>query len=368
MKEIRSIIKAYESIDFNTTKAALATVVRVEGSSYRRTGARMLIMDDGNFFGGISGGCLEGDTLRRAQKAIFQNKPSVITYDTSQDDGHQIGVGLGCNGIIDVMITPINALDETNPVRLLSSIAATRIPRIMVSIIQCNEETDLLGKTILYENRKQFINAFPVKEFAELAEQAIQQALHDQESKIALYQDKLSEYKVFIEAILPAVRVVIYGSNYDIYALAQIANELGWNVTVVTNPSKVQKSIFAVAEVLDNKSELAPVIDHYTAVMLMSHDYKSDFNNLQTILKSEASYIGLLGPRKRSEKIFNEMAAIGMGLSEHDYLRIYGPCGLDIGATTPEEIALSVVAEIRAHFAGRQGMSLRLRQGTIYGN
>ena len=162
MKEIRSIIKAYESIDFNTTKAALATVVRVEGSSYRRTGARMLILDNGNFLGGISGGCLEGDTLRRAQKAIFQNKPTVITYDTTEDDGHQIGVGLGCNGIIDVMITPLNAFDELNPVRLLSSIAHTRIRRVMVSIIDFEIEDDLLGKAILYENREQFARTFPV--------------------------------------------------------------------------------------------------------------------------------------------------------------------------------------------------------------
>jgi xanthine/CO dehydrogenase XdhC/CoxF family maturation factor len=99
MKEIRSIIKAYKSIDFSTTKAALATVVRVEGSSYRRTGARMLIMDNGNFLGGISGGCLEGDTLRRAQKAIFHNKPSIITYDTTQEDGHEVGVGLAVTAL-----------------------------------------------------------------------------------------------------------------------------------------------------------------------------------------------------------------------------------------------------------------------------
>src|SRR5215510_14000934 len=119
MKEIKAIVIAYSSIDFLKNKAALATVVRVEGSSYRRTGARMLVLDNGTYLGGISGGCLEGDALRRAQKAIASNKASVITYDTTQDDDRQIGVGLGCNGIIDVLFTPLSPMDEKNAVKIL---------------------------------------------------------------------------------------------------------------------------------------------------------------------------------------------------------------------------------------------------------
>ena len=107
MKEIKSILKAYQNLDHSTTRAALATVVRVEGSSYRRTGARMLVMDDGTWVGGISGGCLEGDALKRARLAIAKTQASLVTYDTTEDDAHQIGVGLGCNGIIDVLLAPI---------------------------------------------------------------------------------------------------------------------------------------------------------------------------------------------------------------------------------------------------------------------
>src|ERR1700749_607389 len=99
MKEIRAIVQAYRGIDLTRTRAALATVVRVEGSSYRRAGARMLVLDNGTYVGGISGGCLEGDALRRAQKGIALGRPSVITYDTTQDDAYQIGGGLGCQGI-----------------------------------------------------------------------------------------------------------------------------------------------------------------------------------------------------------------------------------------------------------------------------
>src|SRR5215475_525629 len=111
MKEIRAIVRAYQSIDLKKTRAALATVVRVEGSSYRRAGARMLVLDNGHYLGGISGGCLEGDALRRARHAIVKDKASVVTYDTTQEDGHAIGAALGCNGIIDVLFTPLDPAD-----------------------------------------------------------------------------------------------------------------------------------------------------------------------------------------------------------------------------------------------------------------
>ena len=114
MKEIKAIIKAYDTIEPATTKAALATVVRVVGSSYRRTGARMLVMDNGIWVGGISGGCLEGDALKRARLAMSKSVSTLITYDTTEDDTYQIGVGLGCNGVIDVLFTPLDFRDKNN--------------------------------------------------------------------------------------------------------------------------------------------------------------------------------------------------------------------------------------------------------------
>src|SRR6476660_2967223 len=162
MKDIKAIINAYNSVDLSTCKAALATVARVEGSSYRRTGARMLVLDNGTYLGGISGGCLEGDALRRAQKAIAQDKPSVITYDTTQDDGAQIGVGLGCNGIIDVLFTPLHADDTGNAIQILSKLTETRVPRIVVAITGGSDSLSILGKTFLYTSDDDFRKIFPV--------------------------------------------------------------------------------------------------------------------------------------------------------------------------------------------------------------
>jgi len=366
MKEIKAIVDAYKGIDFTTTKAALATVARVEGSSYRRSGARMLVLDNGNYLGGISGGCLEGDALRRAQKAIAQDKPSIITYDTTQEDGAQIGVGLGCNGIIDVLFTPLHKNDLSNPVELLSILASTREPKIVVTITAA-KENELLGKTILYETDEQFTKIFPVPGIVSSILTDIHHCIDKQSSSTITYEH--AGIKLFIEVLLPVTHLVLYGGGYDIYPLVRISREIGWDVTVVTNVHKADKSLFTLAtNVLHNKSEQKPSFDSYTGIVLMAHDYKTDFSNLQQLLLTNTRYIGLLGPRKRSQKMFDAMAAEEHNISEENMQRIFAPAGLDIGAATPEEIALSICAEIRSVFAGRNGNSLRLREGTIYGN
>src|SRR5258705_5051751 len=118
MKEIKSIINAYSGIDFSTTKAALATVARVEGSSYRRTGARMLVLDNGTWLGGISGGCLEGDALRRGKPAIVRDRPSLEAYDNTPGNGHQIWAPPGCKGTLNRTFSPLAPRDNPKPVCL----------------------------------------------------------------------------------------------------------------------------------------------------------------------------------------------------------------------------------------------------------
>ncbi len=167
MKEIRHIVATFGQIDFSKNKAALATVARVEGSSYRRTGARMLVLDNGVYLGGISGGCLEGDALRRAQKAIAANEASVVTYDTTRDDHNQIGVGLGCNGIIDVLFTPLDPLDPNSPIALLRARMDSRQPQLLATITGCATRADLLGKTIPFENEDQWLRDFPLPDLAD---------------------------------------------------------------------------------------------------------------------------------------------------------------------------------------------------------
>ncbi|HSC39966.1 MAG TPA: XdhC family protein, partial [Chitinophagaceae bacterium] len=223
---------------------------------------------------------------------------------------------------------------------------------------------------LVYEHRNQFLSSFAVPAMAGLVLEDIQQCLQQQHSRSIVYPNAAGTgLKVFIEVLVPVTHIVVYGGNYDIYSLLRMAGELGWTSTLVINLDKAAKAMVSLAtRALHNKGTEQPVIDAYTAVLLMAHDYKTDFANLQMLINSKAPYIGLLGPRKRSAKMFDALAEEGRPLPEPALQRIFSPAGLDIGASTPEEIALSILAEIRSFFAGRQGMPLRERQGTIYGD
>jgi xanthine dehydrogenase accessory factor len=370
MKEIKAIIDGYDQLDKNTTQAALATVVRVEGSSYRRTGARMLVMSDGVWIGGISGGCLEGDALKRARLAIAKASPSKITYDTTTDDEHQIGVGLGCNGIIDVLFTPLDFTDSTNPVEVLKDcMNERRQTHVLLTItgLKGNWTSISEGDVIRYTDNTS-LNI--------LGNQAIQPQLAEK-IQARITKGVSAPYKVegpdgevleaFIEILPPETHLVLWGHQYDVYPLTRLVREMGWRITVVANPLKVNRKIAEmVDEIVQPENFMDILFDEHTAIVLMSHDYKTDKQNLPKALATNAPYIGMLGPRVRSEKIWGELADEGNPIADEDFPRIHAPVGLDIGAVSPEEIALSLAAEIRASFSNRDGTYLRLRQSTIH--
>jgi xanthine dehydrogenase accessory factor len=370
MKEIKAIVEAYHKIDFTKNKAALATVIRVEGSSYRREGARMLIIDSGEWIGGISGGCLEGDALKKAKFAIAQNKATVVTYDTSEDDPFQIGVGLGCNGIIDILITPIDSQNSDNQVLALEKCLNVRAINKLFSIIKLKGDfgNSQIGQTIFVEPDDCF--------YKELLPHDIQMDIWsdmcecqlEKKSAIKNYKSASGEIQLFIEILPPPIHLIIYGGNYDIYSMVRIAKEVGWKVSVVCNPLKINKILFELAdELIEKEKGLEVEIDPYTVSLLMAHDYETDFNNMCRLLKTDIPYIGMLGPKKRTDKMFLKLKEERKPVSEEDLLRIATPVGLDIGAETPEEIAISIIAEIKTFFSGRSGQRLRFRDGAIYG-
>ncbi|MBU1822688.1 MAG: XdhC family protein [Bacteroidetes bacterium] len=371
MKEIKSILKAYKNLDHDTTRAALATVVRVEGSSYRRTGARMLVMDNGVWVGGISGGCLEGDALKRARLAIAKSAPSLITYDTTEDDAHQIGVGLGCNGVIDVLLAPIEPTDPNNPVEVLKNVVADgRKTNVLLTITQLDGELNGLGAghMIRYQNQNS-LHALADESLIDEVEKAVQNVIHQSKSAgLAFTLSDGREIELFAEFLPPELHVILMGHQYDVFPLVKVIKEAGWRATIVANPQKLHREVTSLVHQVVAPEDFVPeeLIDSYTAVILMSHDYKSDKRNLPRLLPTSAAYIGMLGPRVRSEKIFRELSEEGYSVSQEDMERIFAPVGLDIGAITPEEIALSIVAEIRAVFSNRAGRFLRERESTIH--
>lgn len=370
MKEIKQIVEAYQKVDFSQNRAALATVVRVEGSSYRRTGARMLVMESGEWIGGISGGCLEGDALKKARLAMAQNKATLITYDTSDDDPYQIGVGLGCNGIIDVLITPLDPQNELNAVLQIRNCLDQRTPNVIVTVTALNRNHDeiQLGQVFRFDTPTHFSEIFPLEAIKGQVIEEIKLALANTKSVSQSYTlaDGLS-LSLFIEVIPPPIQLYVFGSNYDVYPMVRMAKELGWKVIVVCNPTKMHPYLFETADAVMPK-DYVPVIDKYTAAISMCHDYETDYRNLQTLLQTDISYIGLLGPKKRTIKMYDRMEEEGNPISPENENRIHSPVGLDIGANTPEEIALAVCAEIRTNFSGRDANRLKFRKKPIYDN
>ncbi len=364
MKEIKSIIKLYNTLKGSGEKCAIAQVVRVEESSYRREGARMLVFESGVFEGGISGGCLEGDALQRSQIAILKQQPSIVTYDTSKEK--EIGVGLGCNGVIDVLISPIT--EEAPLMGMLQKCISERGEHVIATITALRGfDTVQLGQSFYYDADASTVNDCADPRLQGFILEKVTDVLKKNKSKTYDFQEGTEAASIFIELIPPQFHLAIYGDNYDVYPLLEMARVLDWDVSLVGNIQKLKKEkLQSVQGLYPKDGEERPAIDHRTAVLLMAHDFKTDAANLQTLIKSDAPYIASLGPRKRFDKMVREFEERGIVFSQEELDRVFAPCGLEIGANTPEEIATSIFGEILSVFSGKQGGMLRTKKGPIH--
>jgi len=360
MKEINDILKAYEKAEKLNLRSALATVVRVEGSSYRRPGARMLVTEDGLLTGAISGGCLEGDALKKALSAIHQQENKLVTYDTTDEDDAKFGVQLGCNGIVHILFEPIKSDDALHPIHLLKTLLGKREDAVVVTLFAIAEKNQL-GTSLIY--RKGEIKG-KVPAAIEIALKADAQYILSH--KISEFK-KYKEIDAFIEFISPPIALVIAGAGNDAQPLAAIAYLLGWQVTVADGrPTHASQQRFPHADNvwIAKPAQLLPqlVIDTQTAVVLMTHNYNYDLELLRLLLATDAPYIGTLGPKKKLIRMLDELNVN----TEENMQRIHGPIGLAIGAETAEEIAVSIVAEIKSALSGASGISLKDKEGSIH--
>ncbi len=365
MKEIHDIIQAFDKAQDHGRQTALATVVHVDGSSYRQAGARMLVTDEGQLTGAISGGCLEGDALHKALLVMSQQKPMLVTYDTSDEDDAKLGVGLGCNGIIHILIEPIDAANEAHPVNLLKKLAEQRQKSALVTLFNLQDRKGLQPGTCLLQKENERLNTGRVPAF--LQDALISDAgtaLQEEISITKKYSTGTQSFTAFVEYIQPSVSLVIIGGGNDVMPLVNMANILGWQTTVVDGRANYATSArFPTANnVLVSKPANVlqqVVIDAQTVFLLMTHNYNYDLAMVRQLINTNVIYTGVLGPRKKMERMLNELKEENIILTKEQLSRIYSPVGLNIGAETAEEIALSVLAEIKAVLAARPGGSLR---------
>jgi len=325
----------------------------------------MLVTDDGQLTGAISGGCLEGDALRKALYVMNQQQAMLVTYDTMDDDDAKLGVGLGCNGIIQILIEPVNSQLPHNPVALLKTMAATREKAVLATLFSLQNKNDAQpGTCLLYKKNKTILPATTHFSFEASLLQDLKNALEEEISTFKNYNSAAQPITAFIECIQPAVSLVIIGAGNDAIPLVSMAQVLGWQTTIVDGRSNyARKDRFASdCQVLVAKPEQVLdklTIDRQTVFVLMTHNYHYDLAMLRYLIEKDVPYIGSLGPKKKLDRMLNELKEEGIEPSEKQLNNIYGPSGLDIGAETPQEIALSILAEIKAVLSERKGQSLR---------
>ena len=371
MREIEAILSSYDEAVQNGHNCVLATVVHVEGSSYRGAGTRMLVDEYGYMTGAISGGCLEGDALRKALLALDQGRAKLITYDTSDEDDAVIGAQLGCNGIIQVLFEPIDPQQENNPMELLRRAAQSEYPVALATFFSFKRSGRQRGTALLVDEES---NARGETGDTALDEKTIAfagPALENRQSQFLKYEADSFTQHAFIETIIPPTRLVLIGAGNDAQVLSRMAGLLGWEVTVADGrPSHANAERFGSCQVV--VSNPGEVLDHIeirenTAFVLMSHNYNYDLDVLKLLLsEKQVSYIGILGPKKKYNRMLGDLEAEGLALSQEQRDRIYAPVGLQLGAETPAEIGLSVLAEIQALLTCSTVRHLRELQGPIH--
>jgi len=364
MKEIADIIKAYKKATAENKKTALATVVKLEGSSYRRPGARMLVTEDGLLTGAISGGCLEGDALRKARLAIVQQENKLITYDTTDEDDAKLGVQLGCNGIVHILFEPIDAADELNPIVLLNALASKREDVVLVTLFSLSGKTQP-GTSMLHKSTNTLSKVHSAL-FSEVVEDAAE-VYENKTSRFEIYTLEGQPIEAFLEFVRPPISLIIAGAGNDAQPLAEMAWLLGWEVIIADGrPAHATVERFPNAKtvlVVKPAQLLSQIdIDDQTAFVLMTHNYSYDMDLLNRLLLTKARYIGTLGPKKKLIRMLDEL---GINTAANES-RVYGPIGLDIGAETAAEIAVSILAEVKSVFSGASACFLKDKKDAIH--
>jgi xanthine dehydrogenase accessory factor len=318
-------------------KNVLASVVHLDGSSYRKPGVRMLIGEDLSTIGAVSGGCVEKEIIRRASSVFADGKPKIITYDGRYR--------LGCEGILYILIEPF--FIENTFLKRFSEVIQQRETLKIDSFFQKDDEIfGNFGSQITFSNQETvaFSQDFSV--------------------------DETTEINLFSQVLVPAFKLLIIGGEHDAVKLCKIASNLGWEIDVITSAKDPkQLADFPGANLVIGESpETIQFTDlnENTAIVIMNHSYVQDLKYLVKLANFQPTYIGILGAPKKGERLFNELFEFVPEVSVAFLNCIYTPAGLHIGAQTPEEIAISIIAEILAIFREKEPFSLRNLKGKIH--
>ena len=335
-------------------KAALATVVRIDGSAYRRPGAKFLVEDDGRTSGGVSGGCLEADVREAALRALNDGEPRLLHYETGSDDREVFGLGLGCNGSVDIFLQ--RAAEGEAPESVLELLEG----ETAFAVVTVVAGPAGVGRSLVLGPEESFSGSTGDPALDRVARTRAADLLARRESRL----ESLGESRVFFEVLVSPPHLAIFGAGDDAVPLCAFASDAGFRVTVVDHRAAyVTRERFPgaarlVVERPGDGSGRIPLTARTYAVV-KTHSFAYDRQWARVLLSTAIPYVGMLGPRARAREILRQIG------SEEDS-RVHGPVGLDLGAEGPEQIAISNVAEILAAHSSREPWPLRERDGAIH--
>ncbi|HEY4057007.1 MAG TPA: XdhC family protein [Kofleriaceae bacterium] len=336
---------------------AVATVVGVRGSAYRRPGARMVFSQTEHLAGSVSGGCLEGE-LARTGWWHTERGPVVVTFDASDDD--EVRRGTGCGGSIDILLERVGQRG-VDPLAAIARCVSEQRRAVIATVISSTDRRFAIGTYAAIGDR---VDGELHPDLAETLIADAKTALGSGTTRTVTYTTETGELQVLLEALVPPPQLFVMGTGPDAAALADCAHAIGWQVVVVAPSLRpTLRTRFARAElVADPLDTIAARIDaaDRAAVVVINHDLARDTACLDRALASNASYVGALGPRQRTQKM---LAEVGRELND---ARLHAPVGLQLGAETPREIALAIVAEIQCELAHATGAPLRERDTAIH--
>ncbi|QKJ28939.1 XdhC family protein [Mucilaginibacter mali] len=372
MSELQRLLAAYDAERKLGNACALATVVEVKGSAYRRPGARMLVTGEGQLTGTISGGCLEGDARRRAQQVMHRGKPEIIVYDSTDiDDDLENGAQLGCQGQIFILLEPIDFTDVYNPLELLRDTFRLQQPSVLATVLKSSDAAiaPIAERVLLLNNGNTKAGAINPNFIQQQLLPEMQDVLVNGTSACLDMEYAGVNIRVFLELIKPAPLLTIYGAGNDAQPLAKQAKNLGWRVMVIDGrPLQASAARFPEAELVQvaRTGELQQYVNPTGFTVLMSHNYYYDLAVLEQLEQFPTlDYIGILGPRKKTDRMLADLAQKGIDTEALDK-RLHSPIGLDIGSENADEIALAIMAELLAVRNGLNGGFLRNLDAPIH--
>jgi xanthine/CO dehydrogenase XdhC/CoxF family maturation factor len=323
--------------------------------------------------GVVSGGCLEEDLAERAHEVLSSGKPSIEVYDMRSPDDIVWGLGLGCNGEIRVLLEKLSPEEGSVQMTFLRECRERGRRGVMATVFRVEGEADVnVGDRLMMHPDGGHIGSLTGSGiFPRLAEDAAA-CMRERRSRIGRYEAGSGHAEALIEHISAPVSLIIFGAGSDARPLARFAKELGWDVTVIDNrPAYATPEHFPEADGVricdyDKLEQAGLDVDERTPVVVMTHHFLRDLEILQFLIPKALPYIGLLGPRKRTDKLLQELRTRGIDEGSARRCKLHGPVGVDIGSETPEEIALSILAEIQAVLAGRPAGFLKDRREPLH--